>query len=174
MIQNEELYDIKGYEGYYKINKKGEVFSLDRKVKFRDFEITVNYKKKKSTKLKTGYYAVGLWKDNKQYLATIHSLLAETFIPNPNKYRCINHIDGNKENNSLENLEWCSNSHNVQHAYDTGLAKTNKKVICVETGIVYASIAEASRMIGKPKSRYIGVVARGLRKTAYGYHWKFV
>ena len=173
-MENKELYDIKGYEGYYKINKNGEVFSLERKVKFRDFEITVNYKKKKQTKLKTGYYAVGLWKDNNQKLVTIHSLLAETFIPNPNNYKCINHIDGNKENNNLENLEWCSQSHNVQHAYDNGLAKTNKKVMCVETGIVYKSIAEAARMVGKPKGRFIGDVARGRRKTAYGYHWKFV
>ena len=57
----------------------------------------------------------------------LHRLLAKTFIPNPHKYRCINHIDGNKQNNDLSNLEWCDHSHNLQHAWDNNLRTWNPK-----------------------------------------------
>ena len=60
---------------------------------------------------------------------TYHRLLMETFVENPNNYPCINHIDGNKLNNSLDNLEWCSISHNNKEAYRLGLRKVSEKII---------------------------------------------
>ena len=176
-MENEDLklFDVKGYEGIYKINKNGDVYSLPRKVPFREYEMFIKGKKKKHTKLKTGYYAVGLWKNNVQKLIPIHRLIAETFIPNPKKLKCINHIDGNKENNNIGNLEWCTHSENVKHAYDTGLCKKGKKVMCIETGIVYKSESEAAKAMNQKNGQpFIGAVARGERKTAYGYHWKFI
>ena len=70
---------------------------------------------------KTGYLRVGLWKNNKGKDFYIHRLVAEAFLPNPNHYPEINHKDGNKSNNNVTNLEWCSHRTNMKHGYQTGL-----------------------------------------------------
>lgn len=67
------------------------------------------------------YYRIQLKVDGKAKSCLVHRLLAITFIPNPDNLPQVNHIDGNKLNNSLSNLEWCSHSHNQKHAYKTGL-----------------------------------------------------
>ncbi len=98
--------DIKGFEGKYQISNFGNVKNL-------------NYYRKgivkilKPIKHNSGYNAINLsFKGkNKQYL--IHRLVAETFIPNPNKYEFVNHKDENKRNNKVENLEWCTKSYNA-------------------------------------------------------------
>lgn len=75
---------------------------------------------------KTGYYIISIYpngRNGKCKCLKIHRLVAEAFIPNLNNYPIINHIDGNKLNNNVENLEWCSYSYNTKHAYDNGLSK---------------------------------------------------
>lgn len=69
----------------------------------------------------TGYYMVSFSYENKSKPQRVHRLLASTFIKNSTNERFINHIDGNKLNNSLDNLEWCSHSYNMKHAFNTGL-----------------------------------------------------
>ena len=69
----------------------------------------------------TGYYMVSFSYKNKSKSKRVHRLLAINFIPNPNNYKFINHIDGDKLNNDLNNLEWCTHSHNMKHAFKTGL-----------------------------------------------------
>ena len=111
--------------------------------------------------------------DNKHYC--IHKLLAETFIENPNNYPVVDHLDGNKINNNLDNLEWCSHSENTKRAYDNGLCSRNRKVLCVEENIIFNSCRDAGKWLGnESKSSHILQVGNGKRKTAYGYHWKFV
>ena len=68
-----------------------------------------------------GYHKVDLYSNGKRTSVRVHRLVAEAFIPNPNKLPQINHIDGNKENNNVKNLEWVNNSQNMIHAYRTGL-----------------------------------------------------
>lgn len=70
-----------------------------------------------------GYLCINLYKESKCYKFQIHRLMAIYFIPNPNDLPVINHIDGIPTNNILNNLEWCTQKHNIQHAWDTGLIK---------------------------------------------------
>lgn len=110
-----EFEQIKGFIGYY-ISKDGEVVStrVDR-----DGKLMTPAKHWKS-----GYWSLGLrTADGKRVNKTVHRLVAETFIPNPKNLPQVNHIDGNKNNNSLDNLEWCTNIENQRHAWKLGLKK---------------------------------------------------
>jgi hypothetical protein len=77
--------------------------------------------------LRAGYLCVAMAKDNAKKAPGIHQLVANAFIPNPNNYECINHKDGNKLNNSVDNLEWCTRAENNKHAYATGLRVVSEK-----------------------------------------------
>lgn len=108
---------IKGFEGFYSLDEKGNIFSHPR-----------NGTKKNGQFVKChvdikGYYYIYLAVHGKRYPKRLHRLLGEHFIPNSNNEYCINHKDGNKLNNSLDNLEWCSLAYNTQHEFRTGLAK---------------------------------------------------
>lgn len=93
-----------------------------------------------------GYKMVGLWKDKKETKNRLHRIIAKTFLENPDNLPCVNHIDGDKTNNTIDNLEWCTYKDNNLHAYKIGLKKgSNKKpVICEQTGEVFDSIREAA------------------------------
>jgi hypothetical protein len=103
--------EIPGYEGLYYIEKNGDVYSQDRIVNGRFWE-----SKKKSPYLnKAGYYVVTLYdKNNEKKHFLVHRLVAIVYIPNPYNHPCINHIDRNRKNNNLNNLEWCTNMYNTQ------------------------------------------------------------
>ena len=113
---------------------------------------------------------------HRQYNFWVHRLLAEYFIPNPNGYDCVNHIDGVKTNNSLDNLEWCTKAQNNRHAREHDLVHDIKACVRVEDGRIYKSLSEAGEDIFGKRNRGtdIGAVCRGRRQTAGGYHWKFV
>lgn len=106
----------------------------------------------------------------------IHRLVAESFLPNPNNLTQINHIDGVKENSHISNLEWVSPSENQMHSRyvlknQTGF--TDTPVECIETKKVYKSTREAWRDTAASYS-HISECASGKRKTAGGYHWRYV
>ena len=109
---------------------------------------------------------------------TIHRLVAEAFIPNPDNKPYVNHIDGDKRNCKVENLEWVTHQENCKHAYETGLRTDNVYVnqIDVNTGEVIAtfkSMKEASRITGVNYDS-IAHCARGDYKTGGGYKWERV
>lgn len=112
-MSKEEWEDIKGYEGIYKISNLGKVKSLERVTK-----IPNSYRKEKEKILKasvrSGYYVVNLRKNNIRKSYQIHRLVAQAFIPNPENKSYVNHIDFNKKNNNVSNLEWCTQKENVQ------------------------------------------------------------
>lgn len=122
--------ELEGFRIKYLISVFGEIKSPDQTV---DIGLSRSQFKKeriiKSHISNTGYVTVGLtFGRAKSRGFHVHRLLAQTFLPNPNGYRCINHKDGNKLNNSLNNLEWVTHAQNNKHAYDIGLKKPFRKV----------------------------------------------
>lgn len=121
----EEIWkDIEGYEGKYQVSNLGKVRSLDRK--------TGNHPRKgkvlKPCANRNGYLAVNLYNKNTNREArSIHRLVAQTFIANPDCKPEVNHKDGNKQNNRVSNLEWCTGSENKIHAHKTGLKPNRTK-----------------------------------------------
>lgn len=110
-----EWQDIQGYKGLYKISEAGHVLSLKAKYKTAD-RLIKNYISK------NGYPIVYLTKGGKTKTIKLHILLAKTFIPNPNNYPCVLHLDDNKINFALANLAWGTQSQNIKMAFENGRA----------------------------------------------------
>lgn len=110
--------EIKGYEGKYIISNYGEIISLPR---YKNNNSKLQYVEPKEiyryVNLKNGYVYVQLWNNGKYKNIRLHRLVAETFIPNIKNKSQINHIDGNRQNNKVNNLEWCTASENIIHSY---------------------------------------------------------
>lgn len=110
--------NIVDYEGLYLIDSLGNVVSLPKQQGSR----FVNQYKILGTKInRTGYKEVALTKDGKTKTVLLHRLIAKHFIDNPNNYPCVNHKNGIKVDNRLENLEWCTRAQNTKHAYENNL-----------------------------------------------------
>ena len=158
---------------------------------FNNYDITkegiiINKQSKKQSKgyiNSTGYKMFTCRYKNKYFAYSIHRLLAIKYIPNPNNYPIVNHIDGNKLNISLDNLEWCSYSHNAKEAVRLGLMNYNnnhrvcKKVIQINKDTkeiikIYNSITEASKEL-KINDSTISKCCKGKYKTSGGYIWKY-
>lgn len=122
MQKQEEFWkDIPGYENIYKINYLGDIKSLPRWVKNNRATFLTKEKILKPIKSKIGYNVVFLTNNGLRKSKYIHRLIAEVFIPNPENKPQVNHIDGNKSNNSIDNLEWNTSKENVNHAIKIGL-----------------------------------------------------
>ena len=124
----EEWRDVVGYENVYQVSNLGNVRSVDRyynQVNGKNGNCNHIYKGRtlKQFKNNAGYMQVQLSYRYKSIPKRVHRLVAEAFLDNPNNYKCVNHIDGSKENNNVNNLEWCSYSHNNRHAREMGLNK---------------------------------------------------
>lgn len=120
-IISEEWKPIQGYEGVYEVSCQGNVRSLDRFVKTsKSGKKFVKGRLLKPVAVK-GYSIVSLCLNGHQVEKKIHRLVANAFLDNPFELPQVNHLDGNKTNNNVSNLEFCSPLHNVKHAFDTGL-----------------------------------------------------
>lgn len=156
-----EWRSIPGYEGCYQVSDRGDVRSI----------------RQNSRTLKPwidcwGYHNVCLHKDGKPNKKKVHRIVAEVFV-HPFNGEQVNHKDGSKLNNSVENLEWCSGSENMAHAYKCGLHSKVKPVRIVELGIEFCSVSEAARYIG---GNHVGIIRclDGKRRTHRGYHFELV
>lgn len=115
----EELWkDIRGYEGLYQVSNLGRIKSLN--YNHRNIEQV-----RKLDISNKGYPCILLSKNGKHKKRSVHRIVAETFIPNLGNLPQVNHIDGNKQNNNVNNLEWVTNGENEKHAYDMNLKKKN-------------------------------------------------
>ena len=107
----------------------------------------------------------------------VHRLVAETWMPNPNHYKEVNHINGDKDDNSVENLEWTTRSENLRHAHRTGLKKhtggpKGTPIRIVETGETFESLRECARRIGVSQPAISNCLA-GRSQTCRGYHFEY-
>lgn len=159
--------NIVGFDGY-QVSSWGRVKSYKTYKSGKMLKIRINDR---------GYSVVPLRKNGKKFLKTVHRLVLENFNPIKNMNQLeVNHKDENKQNNSLDNLEWMTHIQNVNY----GTAKLRKsksqseKVICIDTGIVYDSMRIASETTGINYGN-ISSACNHRIKTAGGYHWeKFV
>lgn len=161
----EEIWkDIAGYEGLYKISNFGRIKNKENKIKAQSPQ-------------NGGYLVVHLYNHGSHKAKTVHRLVASTFIPNDDEKSEVNHIDGDKRNNKIENLEWVTPKENQCHSriiLGNICGRKNKKIKCVETGEMFLSTGEASRSKGIAQSDICRCAnkTRG-RKSAGGYHWEY-
>lgn len=189
MSEDEVWKDVTGFESKYEVSDLGRVRSLDRYSKHNTSKTGFILQKGQMLKpyiSKKGYLKVDLGDGfGKRKSVSVHRLVAIAFIDNPMSYDQVNHIDGVKTNNHLDNLEWCNNSENQLHAYANGLnvrsdkaGKPKKSVnqidMCTgEVLNVYESISEASRAMGLKKPSNISMVCKGKRPSAGGFKWEY-
>lgn len=171
--------NVPGYDGIYQVSSNGRVRSLDRCIMIKSESNRQTSRFIKGVILKPvlvrGYQAVTMSKNGHARLMKIHRLVAKAFIPNPNNKTQVNHKDGNKLNNCMENLEWCTSLENQMHAIHTGL-KTGmekaKKVIR-DDGAVFPSLKDAA--IGSECTiQDVCNVVKGRRKSAHGHGFKYL
>ena len=158
----EQWRDVKGYEGYYKVSNLGEIRSLDRIIKSKNG--VTRFKKGRVLKQgKQRYCTVALVKySNSQKTHKVHRLVAQAFLPNPKNKLCVNHIDFNKHNNNVSNLEWTTHQENYKHAVDNGVInslnpKKQVKLILNDKEYNFESQMKASLFLGK-NVKYMGMM----------------
>ena len=145
---------IKDHEGSYEVSNLGNVRSLDRVVK----HWRGNDKKLKGFVLTPvcsikGYQRIELSQEGLRKIFLVHRLVAEAFLPNPENKSEVNHKNGIKSDNRAENLEWCTASENIHHAFDTGLKVMTKGEDCT-----WAKLTESQ--VRKIKFEHKGMLVR--------------
>ena len=180
MLILKEIYkDISGYEGKYAVSNLGNVMSMNY----------LNTKKPRvmsPVKHHLGYLFVHLGYNK---IRMVHPLVAEAFIPNPENKKFVNHIDGNKQNNKVTNLEWVTSKENMNHAIKTGLRDPhhnnhpkgkdvpNSRPIlqCSKDGKLikrWECISDAARAIGCNPASIVNNASRRT-KSLHGCIWRY-
>ena len=162
--------DINGFEGKYQISNLGRIRSNN----YKNSGKTKLLKISKGTK---GYQVICLMKNNKKYTRRIHRLVAEAFIPNPNNYQTVNHIDEDKTNNNVNNLEWCTFEYNTK--YGTRAERCGKpiKQLSIDGALIaiYKTSKDAERNTGINHSHILRCCHKQKHYlTSGGYKWEFV
>lgn len=183
---DEQWLAVKGYEGIYQVSNWGCVRSLRRWITNRNGESQlIPGKDLKLQSDRYGYLQVYLTQNDRTQLFNVHHLVAEAFLPPPlgevgsklDSY-CLNHIDGNKQNNRVTNLEWITHAANQQHAIDTGLfnssgSQTMSKLTVAEVLDIWELLQEQRLSIGQIALCF-DVSVKTIRKIKYGKAWRKV
>lgn len=193
-MQEEIWKDIEGYEGRYQVSNLGRVKSLYKITQslLKGRIVTQEYQERILKPIKTRGSASNVYVrvhlgtgSGKRVLRSIHRLVAKAFIQNPNNYPQVNHINGDKQDNRVENLEWCTAKQNTHHALKNGLKTTCGhspgrpiKITNAKTKeeFFFSSVNEASRFIGCDIdfTLHHKVGKRGKRYTIKGYYADYI
>lgn len=177
---------VKDFENEYMISNSGILKSLEREVPGKlGSKRIITEKIISATDNGKGYLAVALYKDGKRYFRKMHRLVAEAFIQNPDNKPEVNHIDGNKKNNNVDNLEWVTTKENCIHRQQTGLGNIEAATIAkykaiakidLQTGSIiqiYKCIKDVAEELKCGPTPIIDV-AKGKRKSYKGYGFKYI
>jgi len=165
---------VVGYEGLYEVSEDGHVYRVASRMN------AFPGHKLKHRQHKLGYLGLVLCKDGKMKSHTVHRLVANAFLPNPDGFPQVNHKNGDKSDNRAENLEWCNNSYNHYHACNIlGIETTKKKRPVRGTHLISGviiwmpSMSEAARFINGSEGA-ISVVCQGKLKQTKGWHFQYI
>ena len=155
--------DIKGYEGLYGITPEGEVWSY----KYKKF-LKPKYEK-------NGYLRIMLCKDGQRKMYSLHRLVAQTYLPNPENLPQVNHKDENKANNCLQNLEWCDQKYNHNYGTINERISNSLKIPILQYDLDGNFIREwpSATDVGIEVKSFICRCLKGRTKSAYGFVWKY-
>lgn len=184
-LQNEEWRDVVGYEGYYMVSSLGRIVLLSRYNKAKNNRGCYAEPRLQTIRIGTNhgsYYYVRLSKNNVRKRYGLHRIIAQAFIPNPNNYPCIDHINRDSLDNRICNLRWCTHKMNMNnenttaHMSMTRKGKPNmanrKSVVCIKDGAV---IKTYNYVIETQKDGFIPTavsrVCLGKSKSHHGYKW---
>lgn len=161
----EQWKPIKDFENLYEVSNQGNVRSAFREGTKGGLLKVFSDKR---------YYKVHLYKNGKQYQPYVHRLVAAAFLDKVDGKTEINHKNGNKLDNRVDNLEWCSRSENIQHAYKLGLRKT-KKVVQLKEGKIIKKFNNMRQASLETNICYVGIYwcVNGIRNSAGGFEWRF-
>ena len=173
-METEIWKNINGYEGYYQVSNYGKIKTFN----------AYHHKGKEmiciGRKLNNGYIGFSLQKEKIIKQELVHRLVAKAFIPNPENKKVINHINGIKNDNRVENLEWCTQKENINHSIKTGLS-TKKFTpfvginIKTREKIYFENIEDASVFVkGNRSNIHKCLQKKNNRVIAYGYTWEYL
>lgn len=164
MLENVEIWkDCKGYEGKYQVSSQGRIWSV----------VSQRYLKQKINR--GGYCCINLYaKNGKMKSERIHRLVALAFIDNPNNFSVVNHLNGMKTDNRVENLEWTTQKENVRHAYDNNLGNFQEKLAKSREKMLQAtkkiySVYYDGNLIGQYKGRKAAAAVAGCSETTISH-----
>ena len=190
-MAHEEWRDVVGYEGLYQVSSTGRVKTIERTREDSKRKYRVPEKLLSLPHNAYGYPVVSLHRDGKQKTVPVHRLVAIAFLPNPTGKICVDHINGKRDDNRVENLRWVTHKENSQHMFELGTnVKWSERNMDIETrthftqsqqiavvrsdGVVFDSIISAAKSIGYKSSKMITENLKGRVKSVRGFTFSYL